>query len=172
MINLATQYPALESFFVHTLGIQKLNLSMIYDELLSVIPQQTTVAEIKGHLMTFNSLLETGSLSSGQTALRLLENPILPIRYPDGQVSLRAINIGFVIVDHKSLGTKFRDRVKTLDFTDREIRTLEPFLTWAGLDSRYISRVVVETPSLGSGERIPVSDRRFDVSKKAHGLLR
>jgi hypothetical protein len=172
-VNLATQYPALESFFVQKLGIQKLNLRMVYDELLGMEPQHTTtVAEIKAQLWSFNSLLRTETLGGSQTPPRLLKKSILPIRYPDGQVSLRAADTEFAIRDHKSLGGRFCDKVKTLDFSDREVRSLEPFLKWAGLEDRYISRLVKETTTLGSGDKFPISEQRYDIRKKAHGLLR
>ncbi|OIW34078.1 hypothetical protein CONLIGDRAFT_667268 [Coniochaeta ligniaria NRRL 30616] len=171
-VNLATQYPTLEDFFVHKLGVQKLNLSMVYDELLSLTPQDTTVTEVKAHLWTFNSLLRTETLGDGLTPLRLLEKSILPIRYPDGQVCLRAAGTEFAIIDHRSLGNRFHGMVKTLDFSDREVRSLQPFLKWAGLEDRYISCTVKETATLGSGDKLPVSEQRFDIKKKAHGLLR
>ena len=62
--------------------------------------------------------------------------------------------------------------MKTLDFIDREVRSLEPFLRWAGLDARYISRNAKEITSLGSGSLTPVSEDRYDIRKKAHGLVR
>lgn len=170
--NLATPYPTLEAFFVGALGVQKLNLSMVYDELLRWSPEQTTVEDVKEQLWSFNSLLGTDTLPPNQTPLRLLKKSTLPIRYPDGQVYLRAADIEFAIIDHKALGDKFGHKVKTLDFNDREVRSLKPFLKWAGLEDRYISRTVKETATLGSDVKVPVCERRYDISKKAHGLLR
>lgn len=170
--NLATQYPTLEAFFVRKVGVEKLTLSMVYDELLSLSPQDTTVAEFKTQIWSFNSLLKTETLGEGQTPPLLLEKPILPIRYPGGQVCLRAANTQFAVVDHKSLGDRFHDKVKTLDFHDREVRKLKPFLRWAGLEDRYISCKVKETTNLGSGDNFPVSEPRYNIRKKAHGLLR
>ena len=69
--SLATQYPSLREFFVNTLGVRTLNLPMLYDALLSLSPQHTTVAETKGQLWSFNSLLGTDTLTAGQTPSRL-----------------------------------------------------------------------------------------------------
>lgn len=67
---------------------------------------------------------------------------------------------------------QFRDMAKTLDFTMDEVHELRPFIRWAGLQHRYLSCMVEEIPDVGLGWKFPVSDPRFDVRRKAHGLVR
>ncbi|KAK3315550.1 hypothetical protein B0H66DRAFT_628718 [Apodospora peruviana] len=131
--NLATQYgPELKDFFLDMLGVTILNLSMVFDELMSLVAEQTTVKKAQ----------------------------------------LRASNTEFAIADRKQLAEMFRGKVKMLDFTMKEVCDLNPFLEWAGLTNRYLSNIVKDCPVLDSGEKWSVSDPRFDIRRKAHGIVR
>lgn len=163
---------ALETFFVEQLGVRKLNIDMIFDELRSLTPQETTPEAVKTLLSTFNSLLQSGARPENRSAGQLLERQILPLRYPDGQVQLCASGPRFVIADRKVLQEKFRDRVEMLDFNLTQVRDFQPFLAWAGLEDRYLSRMVREVPVLVSDDKFGISDRRYDIKRKSHGLLR
>jgi hypothetical protein len=171
-VNLAKHYDsALENFFVHVLGVQKLNVNMIYDELLGLTPMET-VDVAKQQLWSLNSLLRTETLSGNRAPHALLRKAILPVRYGDRQVTLRSSSVEFAIIDNRTLEEKFRRHVNTLDFDMRQVRTLQPFLEWSGLEDRYLSRMVKETPNLSSGVKVPVSDKRFDINRKAYALVR
>lgn len=171
--NLAMKYDhSLEDFFLKALHIQTLSIEMVFHELMSLDPGHVTVDQAKTLLWSLNSLLETDTLPEDSLPADLLERPILPIEHPGGQVILNSAKTAFAIVDRKQLGDAFQGQVNTLDFTMTEVNKLQPFVEWAGLGNRYMSRMVSETSALSSGEKWPASENRFDIKRKAHGLLR
>ena len=175
--NLANQYGGesrLEKFFIHMLGVQQLNIDMVYDELLGITSQNATVNRVKDLLWAFNSMLETTEAGSFvRQPLQLLERPILPVRYSDGSVYLQNSGVQFAITDRAQLEELFGSRINLLDFDLAEVRALKPALVWAGLEDRYLSRLVQETTSLvDSSAKYAVSEPRYDIRMKAHGVLR
>jgi hypothetical protein len=173
LVNLAQVYDHdLEAFFVESLQVTRLTVRLVYDELLSLGDKQTTAEHAKQQLLAFSSLLREETLGEAPAPAPLLEKPILPIRHQDGKVLLLPASTGFAIIDRAGPMAQFRDVVKTLDFTMEEVHDLELFIRWAGLGHRYLSRMVEEVPDLGSGEKFRVSEPRYDLKKKAHGLVR
>jgi len=85
---------------------------------------------------------------------------------------LQTGRVHFAVIDRKDLEEKFASSVRMLDFTMREAHDLKPLLEWAGLEDRFLSRMVKETRILGSGTKYAVSDPKYDIKNKAHGLLR
>lgn len=158
------------------LQVSELTLQLVYDKLLTLIDygKESTVHYVKQQLLTLNSFLRDlgEKWFMAPTASPLLEKRIFPIKFPDGRVLLFPANTGFTIIDRVGPVGGFRDVVKTLDFTLDEVHELEPFIEWARLQHRYLSRMVAYNPEVGPGEKFPVSDPRFDVRRKAHGLVR
>lgn len=170
-INLSTVYGGeLEDFFLNKLGVRKLDVDVVYQELLELDLKEATVDHVKDLLWTMNSQLELDTPKG--SAENLLKRPIIPVRDVGGRVSLQSCNTEFAIVDRKTLDEIFGRRVKVLDFTTNEVCQLRPFIKWAGLEDRYLSRLVKETSVLNSGVKVPISDLTQDISKKAYGLLR
>ncbi|KAK5657900.1 hypothetical protein OQA88_2449 [Cercophora sp. LCS_1] len=176
MVNLAEVYNHdLEAFFVESLQVTRLTVQLIYDELLGLGDKGSTVEtvqHVKRQLLAFSSLLQGKALSQAPPPGPLLEKSILPIRHTDGRVVLCPASVGFTIIDRAGPMARFRGMVKTLDFTMEEVHDLEPFIRWAGLPHRHLSRMVEELPDLGSGEKFRISEPRLDVRRKAHGLVR
>lgn len=179
----AKQYGAdLEEFFLETVGIEKINIEMVCDELISngAQPEHSNIGQIKSLLRALNSLLLNEDLSEHQQPERLLETAVLPVREPDGNVALGNPTTQFAIPDRKHLDEVFRDKIKTLDFTVAELQDLEPFIKWAGLEDRYLSKMVQEQPVLcGTTNTYPIIIHKIyrpkphmDIKRKAHGLLR
>lgn len=168
-INLSSIYDSkLEKFFVETLGVRRLDANLVYQELLELSAGEATVDQVKDLIFTLNSQIETEENDSVEFS-RL---PILPVRDFGGNVSLDANGTGFAIVDRKKLHDIFRGRVKLLDFSLEEVCQLRPFIRWAGIEGRYLSRLVKETSTLNSTDKRPISDPYQDLKKKAYGLLR
>jgi hypothetical protein len=87
-------------------------------------------------------------------------------------VQLLSSLIEFAIVDRKELGEKFNRKVKMLDFTMNEIWDLGPFIKWAGLEDRYISRMVKKISLSGSRFSSQLFNGYGISGIKAHGLFR
>ena len=160
----------LENFFLDFLGVERLHFSIVYDELLGVDPQATSVEKVKDLLWSLNSFL--GKEHQKASPERLLKKPILPIRYPDGSVRLVSTAVDFAIIDRQSYGEEFRNKVKTLDFNHSEVHKLQAFLRWAIIELRYLSHLVKELSVVESGVTYPLSDSKLQVKAKAHALAR
>ncbi|KAI1137757.1 hypothetical protein F5Y05DRAFT_386264 [Hypoxylon sp. FL0543] len=170
-INLSAIYDnEMESFFVGKLGVRMLDANVVYNELLELKQEDATVEHVRELLWTLNSQLELDAPQGSAEAL--LKLPILPVREIGGRVNLQSFDTEFAIIDRKPLGEIFGHRVKALDFNTNEVCQLRPFIKWAGLEHRYISRLVRETSGLNSGVKVPASDPMQDISKKAYALLR
>ncbi|KAI1651515.1 uncharacterized protein F4817DRAFT_356018 [Daldinia loculata] len=170
-VNLRNVYDGnLESFFVEKLAVRGLDADIIYNELLELDPEEATTEHVKDLLWTFNSYIELEHFDTSPE--KLLERRILPVRDAGGNIALHSAETGFGIIDRKKLGDIFYDKVKILDFTVNEIVRLKPLIKWAGLEDRYLSRLVQETSVLDSGLKMPISDPIQDIRKKAYELLR
>lgn len=176
LVNLAQVYGHdLEGFFVESLQVTRLTAQLVYDELLALGDKQgtiETVQHVKRQLLAFSSLLQEETLSQAPAPAPLLEKAILPIRQANGNVLLLPASTAFTIVDRAGSMAQFRNLFKTLDFTMQEVHDLELFIRWADLQNRYLSQMVEEVPHLGSGDKFRVSEPRYDLRKKAHGLVR
>lgn len=160
----------LEDFFVTVLGVSRLTIDMVYDELYTVDPASTSVKLVKDYLWSMNAFLETGL--PAQSSERLLKKRILPIRYPDGDTRLVAANIEFAIVDRQPLQDLFRDRVKLLDFSLGEVHELRPLLDWMNLTDRFLSRLTTANTIVNPDFVYPLTDPVRAIRRKAHALTR
>ncbi|OAQ65575.1 hypothetical protein VFPBJ_11205 [Purpureocillium lilacinum] len=70
----------LEDFFVTALGVSRVTIDMIYDELYTADRANVTLEHVKSSLGILCTLLETEKLKPTQTPAKLLERPILPVR--------------------------------------------------------------------------------------------
>ncbi|KAI1480176.1 hypothetical protein F4774DRAFT_379917 [Daldinia eschscholtzii] len=170
-VNLSNLYDKkLECFFIDKLGVRTLDAGVVYNELLELDPEETTVQQAKDLLWTFNSQIELNPPDKPPDGL--LERRILPVREVGGQIALTSAATNFGIVDRRKLGDIFHDRVKTLDFTVNEVVKLKPLIKWAGIENRYLSGSIQETSVLDPGLKVPISDPTEDIRRKAYGLFR
>lgn len=170
-VSLNQNYEKLEPFFVKLLGVKPIDLQMAIDELKEVgNPANTfSAGEVKDTIRTVNSLLamEAKPPSPGN----ILKRQIFPIRLPGGGIRCDSRDTDFFIVDREPLRRLFDKEVKLLDFTLDEVVRLRPFLTWTGLEERYLSvRVEEDTSFHGSGAR-PISSPDRNIRYRAHALL-
>ncbi|ROV88550.1 hypothetical protein VMCG_10385 [Cytospora schulzeri] len=173
-VSLNSEYEGFEDFFVNFIGVKPVDLRMAIEELKKVGshsgPQAVSIQDVKDTVMTVNSLLanETRPPPPG----KILDHRIFPIRQPSGTIECGTGVDDFFIVDREPLRRSFEGSVKFLDFTLDEVVELGPFITWTGLETRYISSCVKEYTSFGgSGERA-LSHPNREIRHKAHALLR
>ncbi|KAF4462555.1 hypothetical protein FALBO_10629 [Fusarium albosuccineum] len=165
-------YPDLEDFFVSFLGVQELTLDMAYDELKEMgarVPSPSITA-VKETIWALNSLLVSADDLPDEEPIFV--GKVFPVKYPNGSVKLQTGRTQFAITDRKALGDIFAPQAKILDFTLDEVRRLRPFLSWAGLEMRYLSSMVREISTVAGGrmDRLHYPDR--DIRQKADGLYR
>lgn len=168
-VTLNDHYEDLEDFFIGTLGVKTLTLQMVYDELLQTSPQKT-LEEMKGTIWSFNALLQTEpeNVDPGP----LLKACIFPVEYPNGTRVLSSADTQFAIIDREYLAARFRGRIKVLDYSLAETRSLSPFFEWTNLAPRYLSNSVKEITSVSDRNKGPISVPNRDLKRKAHALLR
>jgi len=170
-IAVNSQYSDLKDLFVEKLRVPQLDLTMVFDQLLAARSLNLPVSEVKELLKTLNSFLRTES--SPPSPSRLLNARIFPVREPSsGNVVLCTSNTQFALVDREGPPSRFIEVVRVLDFTLQEIRHLKPLLAWTCLESRYLSRCIMEISRLGDEVAAPISQLHRDVRRKAYPLLR
>lgn len=160
----------LRDFFVGVLGVSELTAELAYNKLAEKDGPELSVEEAKETLRAFNSFLARGS--GGFDPAAIIANPVFPVRFPNGTVSLRTGTEKFALMDRKLLGKDFAALAKFLDFSMEEVRVLQPLFQWAGLEDRYLSKAVEEITSTDTESARPISTPYRDIRRNAHALLR
>ncbi|KAJ5716961.1 hypothetical protein N7488_002607 [Penicillium malachiteum] len=143
-VTLNDQYEDLEEFSLDTLEVQTITLQMAYDDLLEA-GSDATMEGIISNLWSLNALLLTDDT------------------YVDPKP---------LIQDREHLASGFRGKIKILDFTQDEVRSLKAFFDWANLSHRYLSASSKSLTST-SGDTTPFSPSPMrDLTQKAHSILR
>jgi hypothetical protein len=142
---------------------------MAYDDLLEA-SSEATMDEIISKIWCLNALLPTDDTYVDPRPL--LQKPIFPVLYPDGSKALRSTDTRFAIADREHLASRFRGKIKILDFTQEEVRSLKVFFDWANLSHCYLSASVRELTSI-SGDTTPCNPSPTrDLKRKAYAILR
>ncbi|KAK5989789.1 hypothetical protein PT974_08050 [Cladobotryum mycophilum] len=169
-VSIQDHYSPLETLFVHVLGIERLNVGMVYHKLLGMGLKHPPLKELRDTLLVFNSLiLESSELPDPQPLLR---RRLFPVRNADGSTAVVSAETDFIIVDRQHLIAPFADRIRVLDLDVQGSLKLKPFLRWSGLDARYLSSCVTESTFVSGTVAGPISSPTRDIKKKAHALLR
>jgi hypothetical protein len=161
-------YEELETLFITVLGIECLTLQMVYDDLKN--DRHSSLSAVRSLLWSFTSLLQTEQESVDRQPL--LKANIFAVKYPGGTTQLRSAETEFAIPDREHLSTRFKDKVKMLDFSLEDLRFLGPFLKWAGLDYRRLSNSVEQITSVSASQTYPIGSVHRDLKHKAHAILR
>jgi hypothetical protein len=160
----------LRDCFIGVLDVSELTAELVYDKLAAKDGPELSVEEAKETLLAFNSFLAAGS--GGFDPAAVIANPVFPVRFPNGKVSLRTGTEEFALMDRKLLGEDFAALAKFLNFGMEEVRILQPLFQWAGLEDSYLSRAVEEITSAGTESARPISTPHRDIRRNAHALLR
>ncbi|KAI1132406.1 hypothetical protein F5Y10DRAFT_231100 [Nemania abortiva] len=173
--DLSCHYPDMETAFVTVLGVSRMTLDAAYEELqLKGTSDSTTIDEIKAELWQFNSLLPDARNKPDPSPI--LDSRVFPVKSPHGSVQLvSAASTDFAVIDRKSLEEKFRGLAKMLDFNLNEVRRLQPFLRWAGLDERRLSVKVTEVITqveVANANEEALEELRRSFESKVYALCR
>ena len=162
------QHAEFDKFFTSVLGVPRVDLAMMYDSLLDAATSGATTEQVKQRLLDFNALLR--NKTEPPSPRRLLQRRIFPVK--SGGATRLSRETEFFIVDRDDLFAAFGDRVMYLDFSLSDVCRLRPFIAWAGLETRYLSRCVNEESIVQGGVEVPIRDPKRDIKYKAYGLLR
>jgi hypothetical protein len=167
-------YPTLERFFVEFLGVEDLNMQMIYDELKQLGGTHNLgVEQTQERIKAMNECLKVAK--EWPDPAPILNAHIFPVKSPGGTTSLCTAEMEFVINDRQLLADCFSDKAKMLAFSLDEIRDLSPFFEWLRLESRYLSAAVSEVSGIPKHAHLDFTDpltSRCEIGSKAHGFYR
>lgn len=165
--TISGQYKNLKDFFVRVLMVKIPDLSLLVAELKRVTQQSSpSIDDIKSLIWQINTFCPTI-----QDLGTLRGSKILPIRKANGRVELRTRLARFSVIDRQHWANAFEGKLDYLDFSLKEVRTLQPFL--AGLEiGGYLSEVVIEKSSLQGIIPEPSAKRTRDLQRRAYALSR
>jgi hypothetical protein len=141
---LESLYPDLAGLFVDCFGVPKLNFALVYQQLVEVGGTVPTIAYAKNLLWSLAALLTAENELRPSFGDKATLCRVFPVNLPDGRTQLLTALDSFAIVDRQHYALYLKDKIKVLDFSMDEVRNLKPFIKWAGLTERYLSRLVVE----------------------------
>lgn len=128
---------------------------------------------IRDSIWTVNSLL---SVSEAWPESRpVTESRIFPVRQPvlpPGEIECLPGSAEFFVIDREPYRQAFERYVKLLDFPIAQVAELGPFLRWARLEGRYLSKCVKEVTSFGGGDAVVLLDSQKQICNRAYALLR
>jgi hypothetical protein len=93
------------------------------------------------------------------------------VRKANGKIELRTRLARFSIIDRQIWADAFEGKLDYLDFTLKEVRILEPFLSGMEIGG-YLSEVVIEKSSFQGILPEPSAKRTRDLQRRAYALSR
>jgi len=142
--TISGQYEDLKDLFVGVLKVKIPDLRLLVEELKRVAQSSPSINDIKSLIWQINTFDPTvGDLE------KLHGSKIFPIRKANGRLELRTRLARFSIIDRQPWADAFEGKLDFLDFSLKEVRTLEPFLSHMEVGG-YLSEVVIEKSSFQS----------------------
>jgi hypothetical protein len=164
--TISGQYEGLKDLFVGTLKIKIPDLRLLGEELKRVAQSSPTINDIKSliwQINTFDPAIEDLD--------KLRGSRIFPVRKANGKIELRTRLARFSIIDRQIWADAFEGKLDYLDFTLKEVRILEPFLSGMEIGG-YLSEVVIEKSSFQGILPEPSAKRTRDLQRRAYALSR
>ncbi|CAH0043331.1 unnamed protein product [Clonostachys solani] len=147
---LERHYPDLSAFFVNILGVRKLDLKLIINELQDIGDNVISVTHAENLLKSLKIYLASHSGEKPKLEDKALLSRVFPAYVPGHtQVQLLSAKDEFAIADRQSYLDALQPHISVLKFTVAEAQQLAPVFEWMGLATRNLSRVVDERTVVG-----------------------
>ncbi|KAH6886915.1 hypothetical protein B0T10DRAFT_490488 [Thelonectria olida] len=169
--DLSKHYSELKEFFTNFLDVKQNDAGLLFDSLISVAslsPGSSRDDTARGLLVALSEKIPEYGYAFNKK--RFLRSPVFPVATPEGDVLLCASTMEFSIADRKYLKDAFSGKLNLLDFDPKTVWMLNNLLVWAGLEKRYLSRIVEETGPVE--EDFKSIELAGEISSKAGQLLR
>ena len=164
--TISGQYRDLKDLFVGVLKVKIPDLRLLVEELKRVAQSSASIDDVKSLIWQINSF--DPSIEDLET---LRGSKLFPVRKANGRIELRTRMARFSVIDRQLWADAFEGKLDYLDFSLKEVRTLQPFL--AGMKiGRYLSEVVIEKSSLQGIIPEPNAKRTRDLQRRAYALSR
>jgi len=160
------QYGNLKDFFVRVLKVKIPDLRLLVKELKRAAQSSPSINDVKSLIWQINTFAPTI-----KDLDKLRESRIFPVRKTNGELELQTRLARFSIVDRQPWADSFQGKLDVLDFSLKEVRTLEPFFSSMEVGG-YLSEVVIEKSSLQSIPPKPSTRRTRDLRRRAYALSR
>lgn len=125
--TISGQYKDLKDLFVGVLKVKIPDLRLLVEELKRVAQSSPSTNDIKSLIWQINTFAPTT-----EDLARLRGSKIFPVRKTNGSIELWTRLARFSIIDRQLWADAFDGKLDFLDFTLKEIRALEPFLSGYG----------------------------------------
>ncbi|KAK7213744.1 hypothetical protein V2G26_020922 [Clonostachys chloroleuca] len=148
--SLERHYPDLSAFFVNILGVRKLDLKLIINELQEIGDRIISVTQAENLLKSLKIYLASHPGEIPKLDDKALLSRVFPAYVPGHtQVQLLSAKEEFAIADRQSYLDALQPHITVLKFTVAEAQQLAPVFEWMGLATRNLSRVVDERTVVG-----------------------
>lgn len=165
-------YPDLEELFVDYFEIPRLNFALVYQQLIGIGDSTLRAPDAKILLESLAALLKAEKHPRPEFGEEAKSSRVFPVRTPGGGTEQLSALDEFAIVDREHYAAALKERIKFLDFSLDEVQRLKPLLRWAGLDDRYLSRLVSEQTVVDDGPCSIDSGLTYTLTKKAGAFVR
>jgi hypothetical protein len=162
------QYSNLETLFVEVLKVKIPDLHLLVKELKRVARSSPSIDidDIKSLIWQINAFNPTL-----EDLKPLHRSKVLPVRKSDAAIELCTRLGRFSIVDRQPWADAFEGMLDFLDFSLKDVRTLQPFLSSMEVGG-YLSEVVVEKSSFEGSLPEPSHERTRNLRRRAYALSR
>jgi hypothetical protein len=171
--SLERHYPDLSAFFVNILGVRKLDLKLIINELQEIGDKVISVTHAENLLKSLKIYFASHPGEKPKLEDKALLSRVFPAYVPGHtQVQLLSAKEEFAIADRQSYFDALQPHVTILTFTVAEVQQLAPVFEWMGLATRNLSRVVDERTVVEGNDRLLDRELTKDLILKAGAFVR
>ena len=169
LVPLQHRYPDLEDFFVNTMGVKAVTAEMV---LMKLVGEKLSFNERRDIVLQLGTLIDKyGSNIPVTLSPELLSGYVLPIRGPRGK-SRGGKAARFLIADCDTLSEYFKDEISLLAFDVKEVASLKRFITWAGLEDKYLSKAAKTVLHPDPKTLRPISSPIHKMMRKTQAIFR
>ncbi|GIC90505.1 uncharacterized protein Aud_006939 [Aspergillus udagawae] len=166
--GISTVYLELESFFRGPLNVQTPTAATYLEQLKKLASNEVVdIGAVKTAIYNLDALRPGSDQLRGLAHLRFL-----PVAMPNGTVEILKLTDTFFIADRVQYLSAFRDKVPILDFSLEEGWRLRHLLERIGLESRYMSKAVLEQTDVDQPSHEHCSRETREFRKKATHFYR
>ncbi|KAL2065322.1 hypothetical protein VTL71DRAFT_2991 [Oculimacula yallundae] len=164
--TISGQYPNLKDLFVGVLKVKIPDMRLLVRELKRVALALPSIEAVKSLIWQINAFSPTIEDLS-----QLHDSKIFPVKSSSRPVELRTRLESFSIIDRQPWADAFKGKLDVLDFSLKEVRSLEPFLSCMQVGG-YLSEVVIEKSSFDGSLPEPNPKRTKSLQRRAYALSR
>lgn len=162
---ISEHYASLKPFFTEILGIKEPTIRMYISALVKVSQSPAAPSDLKQRTRSISAMKPTP-----EDVEALSEACIFPVRKSDGSLCNVSLSDGFLIPDRLPLYDQFKDKVRMLEYSIKEIRDHKHLFRVMGIEDngpRYLSAAATYKTQVDNGVHDTEQTRLFRRKAKA-----